>query len=392
MSFYLIGGSMSESILYGKNLNDVLSRVMDSIKVGQDELFSISENIRQENENLKIEMENLKRQVSKIIDEVDAFEVREKLSRKKLSLVSKGFDKYDEEDIRGAYEEARDIQIKLIVKREEEKNMINRRTELELRFKKNRETIHRIDGFVSKMSSVMDFLVGDLSNVNEKISDLEDKTQMGMKIIRAQEEERRRIARDIHDGPAQSLATLVVRSEVMNKIADEDTNLLKEEISSMKSLLKSTLKEIRRIMYDLRPMSLDDLGLVSTLKRLISDIVYEKNIEINLNVLNDEKIFSPLLRLTIFRLIQESINNACKHSGTNEILIKLDIKKDRIIGVVQDFGCGFDLEKLKSKGSFGISSMNERVNLLNGKLTIDSKEGEGTKVIFDFPNEEVVYE
>lgn len=383
---------MNESVLYGKNLNEVLSRVMDSIKDGQDELFSISENVRQENENLKIEMEDLKRQVSKLIDEVDAFEVKEKLSRKKLSLVSKGFDKYDEEDIRNAYEEARDIQIKLIVKREEEKNLIKRRTELEFRFKKNRETIQRIDGFVSKMSSVMDFLVGDLSSVNETISNLEDKSKMGMRIIKAQEEERRRIARDIHDGPAQSLATLVVRSEVINKIADEDTNLLKEEIASMKGILKSTLKEIRRIMYDLRPMSLDDLGLVSTVKRLISDILYEKNLEINLNVLNDEKIYSPLLRLTIFRLIQESLNNACKHSQTKEILVKLDIKRDRIIGVIQDFGIGFDAEKINSKEAFGISSMKERVNLLNGKLLIDSKIGSGTKIIFDFPNEEVTYE
>lgn len=384
---------MDNKIVKNEDVNKVLSKVLESIKEGQNELFSITENIRQESTGLKVEMEEIKFKSQKIIKQVDELEIKEKASRKRLFMVSKNFDKYSENDIKRAYEEARDIQIQLILKREEEKNLIKRRNDLEIRYRKNKDMVNKTEGFISKMSSAVDFLIGDLEKVNQTLSDLEDKSQIGMKIIKAQEEERRRIARDIHDGPAQSLATLVIRSQVMTKIMEQDVSMAKEEVDNMREILKATLKEIRRIMYDLRPMSIDDLGLVATLNRLITDVRYEKGIDINLVILNNEEVYSPLLRLTIYRIFQEAITNACKHSQTKEIKIKLDINKFKVNGVVQDFGIGFDQNKIKEKKeSFGLSSMKERVNLLNGELKIDSTKNVGTCIVFTFPNEEVRYE
>ncbi|MCT4583466.1 MAG: sensor histidine kinase [Peptostreptococcaceae bacterium] len=384
---------MDNKIVKNEDVNKVLSKVLESIKEGQNELFSITENIRQESTGLKVEMEEIKLKSQRIIKQVDELEIKEKASRKRLFMVSKNFDKYSENDIKRAYEEARDIQIQLILKREEEKNLIKRRNDLEIRYRKNKDMVNKTEGFISKMSSAVDFLIGDLEKVNQTLSDLEDKSQIGMKIIKAQEEERRRIARDIHDGPAQSLATLVIRSQVMTKIMEQDVSMAKEEVDNMREILKATLKEIRRIMYDLRPMSIDDLGLVATLNRLITDVRYEKGIDINLVILNNEEVFSPLLRLTVYRIFQEAITNACKHSQTKEIKIKLDINKFKVNGIVQDFGIGFDPSKIKEKKeSFGLSSMKERVNLLNGELKIDSTKNVGTSIVFTFPNEEVRYE
>ncbi|KDR96114.1 two-component system, NarL family, sensor histidine kinase DegS [Peptoclostridium litorale DSM 5388] len=375
---------------YDIGMKKVLDTVISSIQNGQDEMFTITENIRQECENAKIELEEIRLSLERVMKEVEVLSIYEKNSRKKLSVVSKHFNKNSETDIKEAYEEAKNTQVKLILKREEEKALIKKRNDIEVRLRRNTETVQKAETFINKMTSVMDFLVSDLKNVTEKINTLEGKHDIGMKIIKAQEEERRRIARDIHDGPAQSLASLVVKSEIISKLADKNIDLMKDEVSSVKKVLKTTLRDIRRIMYDLRPTSLDDLGLVATIKRLISDIEYEKGIDVDFTVMNEEEITSPLIRLTAFRIVQEALNNACKYSQSKRIAVKLDINKNTIVGIVQDWGIGFNSEQEKS--SFGIGAMKERVQLLEGKINIDSKIGKGTKVMFSLLNREVEHE
>ena len=376
--------------VYDTGMKKVLDTVVSSIQNGQDEMFNITENIRQECENAKIELEEIRLNLTRVMKEAEVLSIHEKNSRKKLSAVSRHFSRNSESDIKEAYEEAKNTQVKLILKREEEKSLIKKRNDIEVRLRRNTETVQKAETFINKMTSVMDFLVSDLKNVTNKINTLEGKHDIGMKIIKAQEEERRRIARDIHDGPAQSLASLVIKSEIISKLADKNIDLMKDEVSSTKKVLKNTLRDIRRIMYDLRPTSLDDLGLVATIRRLISDIEYEKGIDVEFTVMNEEEIPSPLIRLTAFRIVQEALNNACKYSQSNRIAVKLDINKKNIVGIVQDWGIGFSSEQEKS--SFGIGAMKERVQLLEGKLNIDSKMGRGTKVMFSLLNREVEHE
>ncbi len=379
-----------KSSVYDTGMKKVLDTVVSSIQNGQDEMFNITENIRQECENAKIELEEIRLSLARVMKEAEVLSIHEKNSRKKLSAVSRHFSRNSESDIKEAYEEAKNTQVKLILKREEEKSLIKKRNDIEVRLRRNTETVQKAETFINKMTSVMDFLVSDLKNVTDKINTLEGKHDIGMKIIKAQEEERRRIARDIHDGPAQSLASLVIKSEIISKLADKNIDLMKDEVSSTKKVLKNTLRDIRRIMYDLRPTSLDDLGLVATIKRLISDIEYEKGIDVDFAVMNEEEIPSPLIRLTAFRIVQESLNNACKYSQSDRIAVKLDINKKNIVGIVQDWGIGFSSEQENS--SFGIGAMKERVQLLEGKINIDSKIGKGTKVMFSLLNREVEHE
>lgn len=387
---YNLGGFMGQK-QYNSNLKAVVHNVINAIEKGQDEIFEITEGIRDDCKKMQMELEEIKIELGQIIYEVEKLEKLEKESRRKLYLVSKDFKTYSENDIKDAYEEAREAQIKLILKRQEEKNLIQKRNELEVRIIKNQNIVKKAENMINKMSSIYNFLMDDLESVSEAIITLEGKNQMGLQIIKAQEEERRRIARDIHDGPAQSLASLIIKSEIMNKIADKkNIELLKMELENSRNILKTVLKDIRRIMYDLRPTSLDDLGIVSTIKSIISDLEYEKNIEVELKVINNEKILSPMTSLTVFRIIQECLNNAQKHSRTEKLEIKLDVALDHISGYVRDFGVGFD--PAKKKGTFGLSSMKERAELLNGNLNIESYEGKGTKINFKLPNLEVDHE
>ena len=381
---------MNESGFSPKSLDKVINDVILSIQSGQEEIFNISENVLKECELILQEIEKFKAKVLVVIKETEKLTKEEKESRQKLFLVSKNIGEYSENDIRKAYNEAKDKQVQLLLKREEEQNLIRERNQLEIRLKKNYEIVEQAESLMSKMKSVMDFLVSDLVDLGKTISNLEDKTQIGMKIIKAQEEERRRIARDIHDGPAQNIASLVIKTEIVEKLLKRGNIHIEDELKDIKTQLRAVLKEIRGIMYDLRPISLDEVGLIPTIERMAADMSYEKNIAIEIKKISDYPIFNSLNKLIVYRIVQESLNNIIKHSGAKNVVIRMDVRKDSINGSVSDDGKGFDTDSFmeaKDK-SFGLSSMKERAEIAHGSITIKSVVGKGTKIMFSIPNEE----
>lgn len=381
---------MNESGFSPKSLDKVINDVILSIQSGQEEIFNISENVLKECELILQEIEKFKAKVLVVIKEVEKLTKEEKESRQKLFLVSKNIGEYSENDIRKAYNEAKDKQVQLLLKREEEQNLIRERNQLEIRLKKNYEIVEQAESLMSKMKSVMDFLVSDLVDLGKTISNLEDKTQIGMKIIKAQEEERRRIARDIHDGPAQNIASLVIKTEIVEKLLKRGNIHIEDELKDIKTQLRAVLKEIRGIMYDLRPISLDEVGLIPTIERMAADMSYEKNIAIEIKKISDYPIFNSLNKLIVYRIVQESLNNIIKHSGAKNVVIRMDVRQDSINGSVSDDGKGFDADSFmeaKDK-SFGLSSMKERAEIAHGSVTIKSVVGKGTKIMFSIPNEE----
>lgn len=381
---------MNESGFSPKSLDKVINDVILSIQSGQEEIFNISENVLKECELILQEIEKFKAKVLVVIKEAEKLTKEEKESRQKLFLVSKNIGEYSENDIRKAYNEAKDKQVQLLLKREEEQNLIRERNQLEIRLKKNYEIVEQAESLMSKMKSVMDFLVSDLVDLGKTISNLEDKTQIGMKIIKAQEEERRRIARDIHDGPAQNIASLVIKTEIVEKLLKRGNIHIEDELKDIKTQLRAVLKEIRGIMYDLRPISLDEVGLIPTIERMAADMSYEKNIAIEIKKISDYPIFNSLNKLIVYRIVQESLNNIIKHSGAKNVVIRMDVRQDSINGSVSDDGKGFDADSLmeaKDK-SFGLSSMKERAEIAHGSITIKSVVGKGTKIMFSIPNEE----
>ncbi|MBP9562518.1 MAG: sensor histidine kinase [Acetoanaerobium sp.] len=381
---------MNESGFSPKSLDKVINDVILSIQSGQEEIFNISESVLKECELILQEIEKFKAKVLVVIKEAEKLTKEEKESRQKLFLVSKNIGEYSENDIRKAYNEAKDKQVQLLLKREEEQNLIRERNQLEIRLKKNYEIVEQAESLMSKMKSVMDFLVSDLVDLGKTISNLEDKTQIGMKIIKAQEEERRRIARDIHDGPAQNIASLVIKTEIVEKLLKRGNIHIEDELKDIKTQLRAVLKEIRGIMYDLRPISLDEVGLIPTIERMAADMSYEKNIAIEIKKISDYPIFNSLNKLIVYRIVQESLNNIIKHSGAKNVVIRMDVRKDSINGSVSDDGKGFDADSFmeaKDK-SFGLSSMKERAEIAHGSITIKSVVGKGTKIMFSIPNEE----
>ena len=192
----------------------------------------------------------------------------------------------------------------------------------------------------------------------------------------------------MHDGPAQLLANVMMRSDLIEKIYRErGIEEALEEIRGLKKTVRDALYEVRHIIYDLRPMALDDLGLVPTLKKYLQTVEeYNKvrNIRIPFVFIGKERRLNSKMEVALFRLIQESVQNALKHAEPKEIQVKLEVNLHRVIAIIKDDGIGFD-PSVKKEGSFGIRGMKERVELLEGKLAIQSEKGVGTKVIIDVP-------
>ncbi|MBB6215642.1 two-component system sensor histidine kinase DegS [Anaerosolibacter carboniphilus] len=381
-----------------KKINEIVKSTIDAIERGKNEIFEIAERARSECKNIELLVEEIKRKTVLVIQEVDQLELKEKDSRKKLVSVSKNFSLYSEPDIKAAYENAKDLQIKITLKRQEEKELIRQRTDLEKRLKNSYEVVKKAENLVSQVGVVMGYLSGNLLDVVGHLEDIQQRQIMGIKVLKAQEEERQRIARDIHDGPAQLMANLVIKAEICEKLIDRDVDKAKFELSQLKSIGRECLKDVRKIIYDLRPMSLDDLGLVPTIQRFILNFEEETHINVSFSVIAKKEVINSTVQLSLFRIIQEALNNVRKHAQASAVVIKLEIINKTIHILILDDGVGFNVEtKMKSckeESGFGLLAMRERVELLKGCIEIDSNLGTGTRIKISIPvgDEEESYE
>ncbi|MYL33962.1 histidine kinase [Pontibacillus yanchengensis] len=377
---------MSENKIGEKALDSIIGEMIDTVTNSKDEIFEIGEQSRTEFEQLNTELKETKTQVVEIIDEGDKLERQVRFSRMRLSEVSKHFDKYSEDQIREVYEQTHQLQMQLSVKREQEKQLREKRDDLEQRLRRLEETVERAEALSGKISVVLNYLNKDFRQVSETLEDAREKQAFGLQIIEAQEEERRRLSREIHDGPAQMLANVMLRSELVDRtFRERGVDEAIKEIKDVRKMVRSALYEVRRIIYDLRPMALDDLGLVPTLKKYLTTIEeYNADLEIQFTSHGEEKRLDSKYEVALFRLVQEATQNAVKHSEAKLIHVNFELTRNAVNIVVKDHGKGFDTSQKKEK-SFGLVGMKERVEMLEGELSIDSDIGQGTVIMIQVP-------
>ncbi|MCM3734224.1 histidine kinase [Fictibacillus nanhaiensis] len=367
-------------------LDGILNKTIDTVTESQSQIFEISEHSRQEFQQLHRELELVKQQVIEVIHKADKTEESAKLARTRLAEVSKHFQKYSESDIRDAYENANKYQIDLSIIRQTEKQLREKRDELERRILALNETVQKAESLAGQISVVLNYLNGDLRKINELVQDAKQKQEFGLQIIEAQEEERKRVSREIHDGPAQLMANVLIRSELLEKIyVEKGTDAARAEIKDLRVMVRDSLKEVRRIIYDLRPMALDDLGLVPTLDKYLRNVKDRSGKVVELHALGQSRRFPTKMEIAIFRLIQESVSNAVKHSDANLIEVKLEFTQKFISLYIRDDGKGFDTSKPAKSNSFGMMGMRERVELLEGTIKVKSRLNYGTSVYIQIP-------
>lgn len=231
-----------------------------------------------------------------------------------------------------------------------------------------------------------------VANENRKdMSLLDDKygSDFRTAILSVQENERQRIARDLHDTSIQGLTALIHKSELCMKLQDVDPVRCRLELSALNKSIRSIIDEIRTMIYDLRPMSFDDIGLDVTIEHFIDKLKVSSSVSFDYKVEGDPFPLSDIVSITILRLIQEGCNNSIKHSNASSVQIRFLYMKDSIELFINDNGDGFDISSLdvsrENSSGFGLSMMKERVYLLSGIFDIESEIGEGCKIHIVIP-------
>ncbi|MDH7576894.1 MAG: sensor histidine kinase [Bacillota bacterium] len=370
-------------------LDRVVKETVNAIEKGKEAIFDIAETARSEVERVKKELITIKQETLETIQAVDRYSCLEKQARLRLMEVSRDFYKHSEEAIKEAYDHAKEVQIQLFLLEEKEKNLRQRRDELERSLKRLSSTVERAETLVTQIGVVLQFLQGTLQEISLKLDGLQRQQQLGLRIIRAQEEERRRVAREIHDGPAQALANIVLRAEFCEQLLTRDPARVKNELARLKELVKSSLQDIRKIIFDLRPMSLDDLGLVGGLRRLLAEYEERYGLPVEFLFFGRERRLGRTYEIAVFRIVQEAVNNVFKHAEAREVVVKLELLSERVVAVIRDDGRGFDLQAVEAGGEhYGLLNMRERAQLLEGELRMKSTPGQGTEIIVTIPIKE----
>jgi two-component system sensor histidine kinase DegS len=208
-----------------------------------------------------------------------------------------------------------------------------------------------------------------------------------LEVYQAVEAERLRIARDLHDGPAQVLSNLVLEAEILERLLRRDPALLANELQEFKNSVRNAVADMRRFMFELRPVSLDDLGLIATMRRLTSEYQDRTRITCRFNVTGTEKRLPADVEEALYWIIQEALTNVHRHAKARLVEVNVDIQADAVGLRVVDDGAGFDPRSYHHAGGrrkLGVLGMKERAAAVNGMLEVRSQAGAGTEVVASF--------
>ncbi|MHB8158213.1 MAG: sensor histidine kinase [Desulfocucumaceae bacterium] len=372
------------------SLDSIIQETVTAIETGKRQVFDIAENTRIEHQRLKAELEEVRWQVTELVAEVDTLTTEEKKARSRLAEVSKNFGKFTEADIKKAYEDAQEKQLRLANLRGRESLLRYKRNSMEQSLRRLDSMLNKAENLASQLAVVTNFLTGNLKDFYQKMGELQQVQQLGISIIKAQEEERHRVARDIHDGPAQLLANIVMRAEFCLKLMDIDHTKVRDELQALQHMVRQSLQDVRKIIFDLRPMMLDDLGLIPAVKRYIEDFQSKYDLMVEFVVIGSPRRFSVTLEVAIFRILQECLSNIRKHARATLVTVKIEFVSKKINASVKDNGVGFDQNKVINRGNtecFGILGMRERTQILNGEINVLSAQGQGTVISISVPTE-----
>lgn len=234
--------------------------------------------------------------------------------------------------------------------------------------------------------------IGDLGTAfNEMSAELQRKEIMRKKllakIMRTQEDEQKRISRELHDETSQALASLKVGLRLVEDLTDPVQ--IKEKLTELRALVAQTLENVHQIAVELRPSLLDDVGLVAAIKGYVQDYSSKVKIKVDFHASNvSEQQLSADVRMTVYRIVQEALTNIAKHAEASNVSVVLMSRDSSLVTIVEDNGKGFDVNRAMNSHhgkKLGLFGMYERASLIGGNLTIESDLGIGTTVFFEMP-------
>lgn len=323
-------------------------------------------------ENMNKELEEVQLMIEQSQLEVEKLVQRNSTISAHIQQVQSNIDTMPRPDIRATYDAALETQQRLFVMRGQLEKLQCDKHYLE----------NTID-LKAKMQEMFADFGHNLSQSGGRISSATaEKLEM---VIQAQEAERQRLSQQMHDGPAQALSNFILQTEIAMRLFDLDKEKAREELANLKLAATATFQKVRDFIVELRPMMLDDLGLIPTLRRYIDGFQEFPDVDIKLNILGSEQRFESYIEVMIFRSVQELVSTAYRQMKATQIKVLLDISSQLINVTVEDNGRGFDHNILDEREGMGIKLIKDRVEMLGGNFELSSSPGDGTRIFYSLP-------
>ena len=379
-------------------LRRLLTNTIDTIEDNKTQIFDIYQNTRNEVDDARQRLAELKQRVAESIERVDALAADEQRAKQKLAEVSRNFAEHTEDEIRKTYEAVSIIQINLAIEREKEQSMRVERDKLEIRLRYLHNVVARAEHMALSIGSVLSYLSTQVSGVLWKIEAVQKDKFVGARIIKATEEERYRISREIHDGPAQDLANMLFTTTITERLMDKDMEEAKKTLVELREEIRRCLTGVRQIIFDMRPMALDDLGLPQAVEQLIRLFGERGKLQGTFSLEGEYYTLPKHVEIAIFRIVQEALNNVVHHAKTNKVRVRMHYTSQALTVLIADDGVGFDPSRLTEEPEepddaldmetqrrlrgrhFGVIGMEERAKIIGASIQILSEPGKGTKV------------
>jgi two-component system sensor histidine kinase DegS len=345
---------------------------------GADQLKALIQDSQKEYDQMQKELKEIDVLIRQNTAEV------EKLAQRNVQIVNRmrqmemNIDTFSRADIKETYAAANEAQMRLFMMRGQLEQLQGRQQSLEQQSQRMLRIIDSAGQIAPADVATRHGLAAQASQ-----SDI-------VRVIEAQESERQRLARQIHDGPAQSLTNLILQAEICERLFDTDPVQARVELGNLKNSVNTTFQKIRDFILTLRPMMLDDLGLTPTLKQYIQDFEEKTKLSTNLTMMGHETRLPSYTEVSIFRMVQELLNNVQKHAHANHVQVVLDFQDEMVVVSVEDDGSGFDVEEIQKaiqqRKGLGLHTIQERAEMLGSQVQIDSHIGRGTKVRIEIPS------
>ena len=397
MSTELEAEQVAEGLEEGQ-LRRLLTNTIDTIEDNKSQIFDIYQNTRSEVDEARDRLIELKKHVAASIERVDALEVEEQQAKQRLAEVSRNFAEHTEEEIRSSYETVSIIQINLAIEREKEQAMRVERDKLEIRLRYLYTVVARAEQMALSIGSVLSYLSTQVSGVIWKIEAVQKDKFVGARIIKATEEERYRISREIHDGPAQDLANVLFMTTITERLMDQDMDEAKKTLVDLRGEIRKCLTGVRQIIFDMRPMALDDLGLPQAVEQLLRLFGERGKLRGTFSLEGTHYTLPKHVEIAIFRIVQEALNNVVNHAKTDKVRVRMHYTEQALTVLIADDGVGFDMNRVLEEPDeaedaldmetqrrlrgrhFGVIGMEERAKIIGAAIQILSEPGKGTKV------------
>ena len=336
---------------------------VDEWQLLKDEISAKLDQSRKELQEISLLMEQSQIEVSKLTQ-------RNAGATGLLQRVQMQFESLPRDEIRAAYDSSLDAQQRLFVMRGQAE--------------KFQSDHNRLKQFVDLLQKIQDYYSIEEPSVKRPRSVTATIELLEM-LIQAQEAERQRLSRQMHDGPAQALSNLILETEIAMRLFDIDKAKAYEELNALKTSATVAFQQVRDFIFELRPMMLDDLGLVPTIKKYASALEEQSGVDIRLAISGSDNRLESYLEVMVFRAIQELLGNALSHSQATQVNLQIHID-DAIVRVsIEDNGLGFDAENIKENTGMGLKVIKERVEMIGGTFAVNSQVGSGTQASFQVP-------